>query len=71
METPTTLPHPQYGSNKLRSLNISIAIAKHPTNARNRLTNSSKEIDDDIHGAPYPFTKAKFHNFRRLTCSFA
>ena len=73
METPTTLPHPQYGSNKLRSLNISIAIAKHLTNTRNRLTNHNKEIYDDIHGStPYPFTKAKkFHNFQRLTCSTA
>ena len=37
------------------SLNIvSIVIAKRLTNARNRLTNNSKEIDDDIHGTPYP-----------------
>jgi hypothetical protein len=48
------------------SLNISIAIAKLLTNARNRLTNNGKEIDNDIHGTPYPFTKAKFHNFQRI-----
>ena len=52
------------------SLNsISIAIAKHLTNIRNRLTN--KEIDNDIHGTPYPFTKAKFHNFQRMAWSLA
>ena len=53
------------------SLNMSIAMAKHLTNARSRLTNNSKEIDNDIHGAPYHFMKAKFHNFQRLTCSLA
>jgi hypothetical protein len=53
------------------SLNISIAIAKHLTNARNRLTNNDKEIENDIHGTPYPFTKAKFHNLQRRTCFLA
>ena len=51
---------------------LSIAIAKHLNNARNRLTNNDKDIveDNDIHGIPYPFTKAKFHNFqRRMTYS--
>ena len=67
------------------SLNILIAIAKHLTNARNRLTNNNKEVDidkqkretdkqqqkiyNDIYGTPYRFTKVKFHNFQRLTCS--
>ena len=45
------------------SLNISIAIAKHLANARNKLTNNDKEIDNGIHGTPKPFTKAKFDNF--------
>ena len=51
------------------SLNISIATAKHLTNARNKLTKNNKEIDNDIHGTPYPFVTANFHNFQRLTCS--
>jgi hypothetical protein len=49
------------------SLNISIAIAKHLINARNRLTNNDKQIENDIHGAPYPFTQARFHGLQR-TC---
>jgi hypothetical protein len=44
------------------SLNISIAMARHLINARNRLTNNDKQIENDIHGTPYPFRKARFHN---------
>jgi hypothetical protein len=29
--------------------------------ARNRLTNNDKQIENDIHGTPYPFRKARFH----------
>jgi hypothetical protein len=32
------------------SLNISIAMAKHLTTARNRLTNKDKQIENDIMG---------------------
>jgi hypothetical protein len=44
------------------SLNISIAMARHLINARNRLTNNDKQIENDMHGTPHPFRKARFHN---------
>jgi hypothetical protein len=47
------------------SLNISIALARHLINARNRLTNNDKQIDNDIHGTPYPFPQTRFHGFQR------
>jgi hypothetical protein len=44
------------------SLNMSIAMARHLTNARNRLTNNDKQIENDACGTRHPFKKAKFHN---------
>jgi hypothetical protein len=44
------------------SLNISIAMARHLINARNRLRNKDKQIENDTYGTPYPFRKARFHN---------
>jgi hypothetical protein len=44
------------------SLNTSIAMARHLMNARNRLTNNDKRIENDTHGTPHPFRKARFHN---------
>ena len=47
------------------SLNFSIALARHLVNARNRLTNNDKQIDNDIHGTPYPFSQIRFHGSQR------
>jgi hypothetical protein len=44
------------------SLNMSIAMARHLMNARNRLTNNDEQIENDMHGTPHPFKKARFHN---------
>jgi hypothetical protein len=45
------------------SLNMSIAMARHfLTNAKNRLTNNDKRIENDTHRTPCPFRKARFHN---------
>jgi hypothetical protein len=50
------------------SLNISIATAKHLTNARNRLTNNNKhEKETDIHGTSYPFSKRRYHDDIRIS----
>jgi hypothetical protein len=37
-------------------------MARHLTNARNRLTNNDEQIENDMHGTPCPFRKARFHN---------
>ena len=54
-----------------RALNISTAMARHLTKARNRLKSNDKQIKNDIHGALYPFTKARHHNFQISTCIIA
>ena len=48
------------------SLNISIAMAKHLSNARNRLEQTEKRITNDIHGIPYPFHTTTFHSCQRI-----
>ena len=70
METHTTTTIPQrhqYGSNK--PPRASTYIDRHGktrvTNARNRLTNNDKQIENDIHGIPYPFTNARFYSYRQ------
>ena len=59
-------PTPSIRFQQITSLNISIAaMAKHLTNARNRLADKKddKQIEDDIHGTPYPFIKSKIPSF--------
>jgi len=49
------------------SLNLSIAIANHLTNARNKLSNPSTKTKHDIHGSPYPFSTRHYHDRYRST----
>jgi hypothetical protein len=49
------------------SLNLSIAIAQHMTNARNCLTiHNNTDKDTDMYGTPYPSTKQQYHGCQQI-----